>query len=378
MRRALARAAGLAAVLAAARAGAAGAGEACLAERPLDGLGTPNPFPARDAEAAAQNAAGTKLYRDGKWEEARTAYRAATAIDPDFLAPRLNIACSFVRQERFREATAEVLALVDRAYVPWAREVLDATDLGALKVRPEMAEVRAAMAAAAGRWGADLDRSLLYVARSRAPLKIPPSGAGVFILNPGQEVWAFVPRTGRYRQITAEDGHVLLLARSPDGRRIAYVTAEKLVRGTRDGDLALRGVALHELTLASMSGPAAARVDGDVRRLEIAARARGFLFRIDGDTRSGLHELAPSGALVPVPERARGGPALAVLTGAGVDDTKAPPPVTVRAGDGCALVARDAREAGKPTVMIGGADRRSKPVAVKSYDGAALAGLPIR
>jgi hypothetical protein len=377
MRRALARVAGLAAALAAARAaGAAGPGEACLAERPQDGVGTPNPFPARDPEAAAQNAAGTKLYRDGKWEEARTAYRAATSIDPEFLAPRLNIACSYVRQERFREATAEVLALVDHAYVPWAREVLEAADLGALKVRPEMAQVRAAMAAAAGRWGADLDRSLLYVARTRAPLRIPPVGAGVFILNPGQEVWAFVPRTGRYRQITAEDGHVLLLARSPDGRRIAYVTAEKLVRSAGERDLALRGVALHELTLASMSAPAAVRVEGDVRRLEIAAGARGFLFRIDGDKASGLHELGPSGALVSVSERARGGPPLAVLTGGGV--TQAPAPVTVRAGDGCALVARDARDAGKPAVLIGGADRRRKPVAVKSFDGAALAGLPIR
>jgi hypothetical protein len=372
MKRALARAAGVVAALAAAR---AGAGEVCLAERPVDGVGTPNPFPTRDSEAAAQNAAGTKLYRDGKWEEARTAYRAATAIDPEFLAPRLNIACSFVRQERFREATAEVLALVDRAYVPWAREVLDATDLGALKVRPEMAEVRAAMAAAAGRWGADLDRSLLYVARARSPLRIPPAGAGVFILNPGQEVWAFVPRTGRYRQITAEDGHVLLLARSPDGRRIAYVTAEKLVRGAGDRDVALRGVAVHELTLASMSGPAAARVDGDVRRLEIAAGARGFVYRIDGDKGTGLHELGAKGALVPAPERARGGPPLAALTGSGATDA---PPVTVRAGEGCALVARDAHEAGKATVLIGGADRRRKPMPVKSYDGAALAGLPIR
>ena len=63
-------------------------------------------------KATELNSAGKDFYRDGKWEEARIEYRAAEAADPAFLAPRLNVACSFVRQERFAEATAEVEALL--------------------------------------------------------------------------------------------------------------------------------------------------------------------------------------------------------------------------------------------------------------------------
>ena len=47
--------------------------------------------------------------------------------------------------------------------MPWAREVLEAFDLGALKPRPEMARIQRAMTAAAVAWGADLDVAVLFV-----------------------------------------------------------------------------------------------------------------------------------------------------------------------------------------------------------------------
>src|SRR6185295_11492566 len=111
----------------------------CLPATALAGPGIVDPFHAPLAEATELNSAGKTYYRDGKWEEARIEYRAAFDADPAFLAPRLNVACSFVRQERFEEATTEVEALLKLAYVPWAREILEAADLGALKPRPEMA-----------------------------------------------------------------------------------------------------------------------------------------------------------------------------------------------------------------------------------------------
>ena len=139
-------------------------------------------------------------------------YRAAETADAEFLAPRLNVACSFVRQERFSEATAEVKTLLARAYVPWGREVLEAADLGALKVHAVMPQIRAAMTEAAAAWGAGLDDAVLFVGRARAPLRIPEQGEGAFILNPHQEVYALIPETGRFRQLTAEDGRVLAFA----------------------------------------------------------------------------------------------------------------------------------------------------------------------
>ena len=82
----------------------AAAVQGCLPPKPVPGPGVADPFRAPDPQATELNAAAKVLYRQGRWDEARTEYRAAVAADPTFLAPRLNIACSFVRQERFAEA----------------------------------------------------------------------------------------------------------------------------------------------------------------------------------------------------------------------------------------------------------------------------------
>jgi hypothetical protein len=338
----------------------------CLPAAPEPGPGSPDPFAAPAPKATELNAAGKTLYRQGKWEEARAQYRAALAADPGFLAPRLNVACSFVRQERFAEAAAEARALVESAYVPWSREVLEAADLGALKVRPEMAGLRQAMTAAAARWGEGLAESLVFVARQRAPLRVPEQGPGVFILNPHQEAYAFSPATGRVRQLTAEDGHVVALARSPDGRRLIYVTAEKLVR-----DAALRGVALGELTLATMTLAPPIRLEGDVRRLEIASGPRGIMFRVEREGGQGRFLRGEGGTLVPLGGADRPIPPLAVLTARG-----ALPSAPVPLPGPCGLTARE-RSAGDGTRAIE-LERRGRPARkLGEHFGAGLAGLPI-
>jgi hypothetical protein len=374
-----ARLAALAAVALASGAGAAArakprakADDRCGRGGPAPGPGSLDPFRPPAPKALELNADGKTPYRQGKWEEARDLYRAALAADPEFLAPKLNVACSFVRQERFAEATAEVVALLDRAYVPWAREIIDAADLGALKVRPEWKEIERAMAASAAKWGEDLDASVLFVARERPPLRVP-DGPGVFILNPHQEVWAYAPRTQRYRQVTTEDGHVVALAVSSEHGRIAYVTAEKLVRGERPGDVALRGVTLHELTLATMTHGPIARVEGDVRRVAIGQGVggfqRSFFFDLQGDKTRGLHLLEASGGLAPEPRLPAGRTnqvVVTVLTGAGAEAMH-----TLNLGRGCEWSAGHGRgEGGLPTVSLGRTE-------LKSGYGAGLAGLPI-
>jgi hypothetical protein len=339
--------------------------ESCASVGPAPGadLGSLDPFRPPAAKAVELNAAGKVPYRQGKWEEARTQYRAALAADPEFLAPRLNVACSFVRQERFAEATAEVVALVERAYVPWAREVLDAADLGALKVRPEMKEIERAMTGAAARWGGDLAASLLFIARQRAPLRVP-DGPGVFLLNPHQEIWAYAAATQRYRQVTSEDGHVVAMVPSTDGLRVLYVTAEKLVRGAKPDDVALRGVAIRELTYATMTLGPPARLDGDVRRLAIYFPS--LVIVVDEQAPVTLE---PTGALDPIEVRGRLGPPLVTLTGRGVAAVP-----ERRFGGG--LIARQTPGAGgSPGLEVGRPGGKLAPL--KVGEGAGLVGLPI-
>jgi hypothetical protein len=344
----------------------------CLPATPAPGLGVVDPFHAPEPKATELNSAGKSFYRDGKWEEARIEYRAAEKADPTFLAPRLNVACSFVRQERFAEATVEVEALLSRAYVPWAREVLEAADLGALKPRPEMARIRQAMAAAATAWGADLDGAVLFVGRARAPLRIPPTGAGFFIMNPHQEVYAFLPTTGRFRQLTNEDGRVLAMLPAPGRRRILYVTADKLIRGAKEVDLALRGVAITELTLATMTAETPVRIQGDVRRLEIGSVGAMTLVKIDGDKMSGVFRLGEKGALEPLPPKP-GWHGAVVLTPRGADPASAP---VAAVSGGCRASAREAAAPGKPRTVVVSAPARP-PRRIGEQFGAGLTGLPL-
>jgi hypothetical protein len=354
----------------------AAAAAQCLPATPGPGVGTVEPFRAPAPAATQLNAEGKTLYRQGKWDDARAKYRAAEAADAEFLAPRLNVACSFVRQERFPEATAEVKTLLARAYVPWAREVLEAADLGALKVNAVMPQVRAAMTEAAAAWGAGLDDAVLFVGRARTPLRIPEQGDGVFILNPHQEVYAFIPETGRFRQLTAEDGRVLAFVRSKDRRRIVYATADKLVRGPR-ASIGLRGVSLHELTLATMTAAPPIAIEGDVRRLEMTASGA---FAIQGDKIAGVFARGgDNGAtLVPRRESVRGG---AVLTPAGAQAAK--PMAASMPGQGqgasrasCRVAAAESHTPGKPRAVVVSAPGRP-PRRIGDGFGAGLAGLPI-
>jgi hypothetical protein len=359
--------------------GAPAARDACASAGPAPGPGDLDPFRPPTARAAELNAAGKAPYRQGKWDEARAQYRAAEAADPEFLAPKLNVACSFVRQERFTEATAEVVSLLERAYVPWAREVGEAADLGALKVRPEMNDIRRALVASAARWADGLPGSALFVARQRAKLRVP-DGPGVFILNPHQEVWAFTPATRRYRQVTAEDGHVVALARGFGGR-IAYVTAAKLVRGAAATDVALRGVAVHELDLTTLTPGPSADVDGDVREIEIASRAprnaaatQEFVYTVAGDRTNGSRVVTTAGTFVPALGRAPSAP-LVTLTPRGA--RAAAPAHGAKAPE--ATCSDDLVETTGPDggLRLSLRQGRGPALALKPSEGAGRVGLPI-
>ena len=211
----------------------------------------------------------------------------------------------------------EVLRLIDRAYLPWSAEVLSAADLGALKVRNGGKELRAALDTGRSRWAEGLIDDVIFLARMRPPLRLgdPSTTEGTLVLGPHQEIFAWSPRTLRYRQLSAEEGRVLAVARSSDGRRIAYVTAEKLIRGS-DKAVSLRGVVVKELELGTLASVGAAPVEGAVRRLEILTVGPRFAYRIDRGSGDATFRIADRALeAMAVPRTAR--PSL-TLTGRGV------------------------------------------------------------
>jgi hypothetical protein len=219
------------------------------------------------AEAMRLNAEGKQLYRQERWAEARGKYRAALIADPDFLSAQLNVACSFSRQGRYAEAADEAATLIRRAFVPWNREVLEAADLGILQDQPVYAKVQAARSEEAARWGKFVRDGVLFVARTKPPLSV--AGQGVLVLGLNQELFAWIPETGRYLQVTAEDGHVLAFAVSTDGRRIAYLLGGKVIRSPGQADR-LRGLSLRVLDLPTMSLGKPVSIPGDAKKVQLS------------------------------------------------------------------------------------------------------------
>ena len=253
-------------------------------------------------EAMDLNREGKVLYREGHFAEARAKYELAKKVAPDFLGPWLNLACAYAREDRFAEATEQAVALIRHAYVPGAREVMEAADLGALQIRPPLlAKLRSALAEASTEWGRAAQAGFFFVARTQPPVKL--EGQGVLVLGMNQEIYAWLPRSGRYLPITAEDGRVLAFVKSQDGRRIAFVRAGRLVRTPGQPDL-LRGLSVRQLDLASMALGPVIDVPGDVRQLAMWFSGGGAVemevagpggasgkFRFDGQT------LEPAGTI---------------------------------------------------------------------------------
>jgi len=348
------------------------AAAACPASEVMPGPGVADPFHLPTDAAKQLNADALAFYRQGKWDEARQKYRAAEAADPQFLAPALNVACSFVRQERFTEAVAEVKRLLDRAYLPWSDELATAADLGALKVGAEGQRLRAILDDDRNKWAEGLSEDVLFVARTRAPLKLGNAGtdaAGTFVLGPRQEVFAWSPRTRRYRQLTSEEGRVLLVGRSRDGHRIAFATGQKLVV-TPGEPPRLRGVVVKELDLATLSLLGEARTSGDLGRLEILQAGPSFAYRIDPGAGKGMTFALREGQLEPAPAP-RTARAVASLTGKGAA------PSSEHTLADCGGRIKDVRPAGGAPPSVEVHPTKGPPFVISGPFGGGLAGLPI-
>ena len=319
------------------------------------------------AEAMRLNGEGKQLYRKERWGEAREKYRAALLADPDFLGAQLNVACSFSRQGRYDEAAQEAASLLRRAFVPWNREVLEAAYLGILQDQPVYAKVQTARSEAAVSWGKLVREGVFFVARTKPPLRV--AGQGILVLGLNQEVFAWIPETGRYVQVTAEDGRVLAYAASADGRRIAYLLAGKLVRSPGQPAL-LRGLSLRVLEITTMSVGKAVSIPGDVKKVQLWFSSAPALRVTDASSHTSVLTLvedrlesAPAWA-----DRLRG--ELVEASGAGVAPSKRK---VAKPHCGFAL-AMERESSGQWYIVV--ARPGNKSFRLDTRYGAGLAGLP--
>jgi hypothetical protein len=330
------------------------------------GIGVPVASAAMDL-----NREGKALYRDGHFSEARAKYGQALLADPDFLAPWLNRACAFAREENFEQASKEATALIRQAYVPWGREVMEAADLGALQIRPQwMSALQSTLAEAAPAWGKTVQGGVLLMARNQPPVKL--QGQGVLVLGLNQDLYAWIPSSGRFLQVTSEDGRVLAFVRSPDGHKLVLLRAGRLLRTPGQPDL-LRGLGVRELDLDHMTSGPVVELPGDAREVSFWPAAGAAILRVTGPLGgSGLFrfdgktlEPAGSGFSRPLP-----GARVVRLTNRGVLA-----PASEQSDGECAFSIRDELDP-KGLSRVRVQPRKGKAFFLDARYGAGLAGLP--
>jgi hypothetical protein len=226
------------------------------------------------AKAMQANAQGKLHYRQEHFEAAVQKYREATAIDPDMLSARLNLACGLSRLNRYAEATEFVVQLIQKNCIPWFREVFESADLAILRNTPFWKKVIRAQEESYRERGRQVREGVLFVARIRPPVHV--KGEGTLVIRPHQEIFAYLPESGRYVQATAEDGGVLAFATTRKNYRFAYILGGKALRSAGAKPL-LRGLSLRMVNTATMQPSASVPLPGDIETLSFVFSPSGIV-----------------------------------------------------------------------------------------------------
>jgi hypothetical protein len=195
----------------------------------------------------------------------------------------------------------------------------------------------------------------------------------VLVLGMNQEIYAWLPRTGRYLPVTAEDGRVLAMVLSKDARTVVFVRAGRLVRSEGQPDL-LRGLSVRQLDLDTMALGAVVDLPGDVRELTLWSSGRGSAeIRVAGPANALSHFQFDGQAIEAtgnIRSRPPSGVHAVVLTAAGV----APSSRQV-ASESCGFLAKDEVDAqGVPRIRV--TPSKGKAFTLDARYGAGLDGLP--
>ena len=186
-------------------------------------IGVADPFTPPPEAAQRENAEGFKLYRNREYAAALPHFQKALADAADYDAARWNLATVHAALRQWEVALRELEPLLLHNFPRYAHQVMTDPDWAPIKVsNKELGVLKAKIERARKEYVAGLDHAMLLVGRAR-PVVESPVGDQVRTFR-HTEVYAW---DGRYRQLTETSGRVLAFVRSPDGKRIAYLTQEK-------------------------------------------------------------------------------------------------------------------------------------------------------
>ena len=198
-------------------------------------VGMQNPFPHLTSEASAPFNRGWAALKTKKYDDAAAAFSEVATQLPDYLNARYQAARALVLAGKMPEARVQLEELLRRSYVAYADRASKQKELAPFRASPEWTAYQQGEARARTDYAEGLGTGLILVARSGAvdPLTFAAgktAGQQEAKLDWKQEVYHYDVAAARFRPLTASDGHVLAALRSPDGKRLVFVTADRLAR----------------------------------------------------------------------------------------------------------------------------------------------------
>ncbi len=202
-------------------------------------VGMQSPFSHLSNEALTASNRGWAALKVKKYEDAATAFLDVAAQLPDYLNARYQAARALVLAGKMAEARAQFEDLLRRNYPGFVDRPSKQKELAPFRGSPEWATYQQAEGRIRSDYADGLSQGLVLVARSGA-VDAPVFAAGRIAgqqeakLDWKQEAYHYDVASGRFRPLSATDGHVLAALRSSDGKRLVYVTAERLGRLEKD------------------------------------------------------------------------------------------------------------------------------------------------
>jgi hypothetical protein len=210
------------------------AGQPTAPAAPAIEVGMADPWARMNSPVAKSLQRGYKALNAKKWEECSAAFGEVTAALPDYLPARFYTARALLMQGKAAEARQALEELARRNPLVYASRITSTKEWQPLRDSPEWAAYQQAEARIKAAYASGLSGGLMMVARMGAakPVKYEASAAAEpglreAKLELGGEAVHLDPATGRYRVVTNTDGKVIAAQRSPDGKTLVFLVAER-------------------------------------------------------------------------------------------------------------------------------------------------------
>jgi hypothetical protein len=271
------------------------------ASPPPAAVGMEDPFGRMKPATAAKLNDGYRAVRKKKYPEARDAFHAVVAAQPDHAGARFEELKAAALDGDFAAVPALWRELLQRDYVGYADRLDRPKDLAPLRASAEWRQVEAIKAELKARYAAGLGKGLLFVARARphgAPSFADYSDAAALELD--QEVYHFDPATRRIRRLSDTGGQVVAIHR--EGGKVMVLTAKTLKKVEGGTSFSKPEATLLALDTLDRTGPIA--IDGDARSVDLCFSPKGEpVWTVNGAVESKALTLDATGsALVAVEE----------------------------------------------------------------------------